>query len=699
LFVRRSIVIVRGPGGAASRVAEEELAFRWDFDPTTAAPWAGLRRMLSELEAALGADRVNRAIAPRAAQLALVLRRIDVAADDSLAGLMQMTKPDTAMRHGPVIRALADTIAELLEGRPSSITINEASRVDLGSLMSIRPLMRAAGERLAIVIGRDPAVAPDTPLGRLERALALRQVTLLEALPGARVSEAGDGAPLQTPEVAPHRLDDNLEARALGPGADDRLRFEGMRAAFDGLGFAQALRLALSLDLSAFDDSRRRLAHRVAALACHNLAPLARDEWALRLMAEHYAAALEGESAPLERAHLLYRLTMLHGRGFGDSAKALAFADRAVAEAAAADAPAAPFFEGWAHNGRAYARLRAGRVPDAALDCEAGLDSVSRAGGVESSRLRLLRLLLTNNRARIAEATGDGEALTLWRGRIEEAARAMPADERPGHLWFAPPEDTRDLAVAGHYYGELLDGARARLDPEAEAVAAHGLGAVRYRLGDALGARECFATSLRIWRVTTGFPEDIATEELNCAVTAYRAGFFEEAESGFARLRENPLFDDEAAQSELIAAQAMTAARRGDAEAALTRSTEAETRATSSGDSAALLRVLRSAADAALALGHAESARGLLHRALSLAGDETPAEDLFGVLSALHGAGDEDRALTARALELVPLALGDVNAWWDLERLVPHARPLAADLPGAAEFWQAVQQRQRKDAS
>src|SRR5262249_46354562 len=47
-----------------------------------------------------------------------------------------------------------------------------------------------------------------------------------------------------------------------------------------------------------------------------------------------------------------------------------------------------------------------------------------------------------------------------------------------------------------------------------------------------------------------------------------------------------------------------------------------------------------------------------------------PPEDEMGVLIGLREAGNLDPALVTRALALVPAALADDNAWWDVPRLV-----------------------------
>jgi tetratricopeptide (TPR) repeat protein len=231
----------------------------------------------------------------------------------------------------------------------------------------------------------------------------------------------------------------------------------------------------------------------------------------------------------------------------------------------------------------------------------------------------------------------------------------------------------------------LLAGARAALAPEAEAAAAHTLGLIDFKLGDALAARAHFGTSLRIWRTIRGYAEDILTEEVNCAVTSYHLGQLDEARAGLDSVRRNGLMESPAAQAEILAALAMVEARAGDRDAAEARAREARTLADEGGEPGAQVRVLRSLGEARLLVGDAADARSLFAKALALIaeieasdGGEVPPEDAFGVLVGSLDASADPAPTLASAVERAPLALHDPSAWWDLPRLLPHvARALA----------------------
>src|SRR5262249_30872476 len=178
------------------------------------------------------------------------------------------------------------------------------------------------------------------------------------------------------------------------------------------------------------------------------------------------------------------------------------------------------------------------------------------------------------------------------------------------------PGGHRDLSAQREHHAAVLAHASERLDVDAEAIAAHGLGVVLYKLGDAAGAHQAFATSLHIWSVIDGYAEDLLTEELNMAVTAYRVGQTQRAAEGFARVRQ-ALEQDAAAQAETLAALAMIDARAGKRERAVARADEAVRAAERLGEPGVFVRTARSAAEAHLALGDSKGAGEILTRARS----------------------------------------------------------------------------------
>jgi tetratricopeptide (TPR) repeat protein len=338
-------------------------------------------------------------------------------------------------------------------------------------------------------------------------------------------------------------------------------------------------------------------------------------------------------------------------------------------------------FVAWARNGRAFVRARASDFEGAAADTEAGYVALEGgAAGVPGIEVELTRLFIANNRARVAQYAGDNHALAKWRAIRTDHLRALPISERPGPLWLPVPGGHRDLAVQRDHHAAVLADARERLDVDDEAIAAHGLGVVLYKLGDARGAREAFAASLRIWPVIGGFPEDVLTEEFNTAVSAFRAGETGRAAEGFARIGSS-LAQDQAAQAEMLAALAMIDARAGERERAMARADEAVRAAEALGAPDVFVRTTRSAAEAYLILGDRQSAKEILERSLAATASaerdavELPPEDVLGVLvSSLEACEGHNVHTLAKALKIAPLVVGDANAWWDMARLAAYIR-------------------------
>jgi tetratricopeptide (TPR) repeat protein len=699
----------------ADRLSQTELVFRWEMDPQLAPSWGAARSLIAQARTIMGDKAVERAIDPQRAMLSLVLRRLDSRLSakereqrNESSGLFLGSLPNVVLRRRPLLAAWGEAIASLLQSQRACVFIPELQRVDLSSLATIRAILQRVRGRgdLTFVIGHDPSFRPSEPMDAQIQALRERQVAVLEALPSTRVeavatepesSSEGDAATQGSANPTHHRidadpLDDELEQRALqalrsGAGAPAEafeLGLAAMRAAFNAFGFDTSLRLGLAVaGNGTAEPSVRRSIHTIVALSSLNLDPLAKSkDWSTGVMVKHFTEALNGETDSTARAHLSYRLCMAHGRAKNDLPAALSFADSAVeiSKSAAMPANRAAFFEGWARNGRAYARLRSGQAKGAAADCELALERIAQESlvGAPELEVKVLRLLLSNNRSKIAQATRDQTGLVHWRRMTREYLAALPPEDRPGHEWMIPPEDKNDLASSRDYFEGLLARARERLDPEAEAVGAHALGLIYYRLGDARSARDQFQTSLRIWQIMRGYPEDILTEELNCAVTAFRAGLLPEAEAGFERIRKNPLMTAESAQAETLGALAMVAAKRGQRDTSMARAQQALSIAEASGERDSLIRVLRSVGEAHLMLNRPADALRYLRRAMNVideaVSEKTPVapEDHLGVLVGLLDCGGADDAVMLQALELLPPALVDPNAWWELPRLLVH---------------------------
>ena len=698
-----AITIYRGENAAAAANAAssqaEAIVLRFAADSRAPAPWGAFRAFLAQGRAVLGDSRVERAVSGQKVMLSLALRGLLPSLSEDERRLRQQSGglalgdlPNSVMRDSRMYRAWWNTLGELFAGDKIVMVVPELDAIDLESLRGLRGVISALRDRaqVHVIVGHDPAKAPADPVDRVFRTWRVVEIKRLEALPFAHVElVAGVASGADVPAKKDFDpLDDGLEARAyaaLAAHASDApaLAADALRAAFDAFAFEPAFRLAEALlARPGSADEAPRDAIKLGALALYNLAPLAKEPWISEKLVDRFTRLLASETDPLLRAHWQYRLALTHARGRNslDLARAAGDASVDTAHAVTNDARA-PLFSAWAHNGRAYVRARSHDLEGATADTEAGLKALEGgAGGVPETEVHVTRLFVANNRARVAQMAGDDEGLAKWRAIRTRHFNALPADDRPGPLWLPVPGGHRDLAAQRDHHSAVLADARERLDVDAEAIAAHGLGVTLYKLGDARAAHEAFATSLRIWSVINGYAEDLLAEEFNTAVTAYRAGETTRAAEGFARVRK-ALQQDAAAQAETLGALAMIDARAGDRERAVTRAGQAVRAAEELGAPDVFIRTARTAAEAYLILGDRDRATEILERALAAIavaegdGTEFPAEDVLAVLvSRLDVCDGNDGDMLQRALRLAPQVLEDANAWWDLPRLAAHVR-------------------------
>jgi tetratricopeptide (TPR) repeat protein len=215
------------------------------------------------------------------------------------------------------------------------------------------------------------------------------------------------------------------------------------------------------------------------------------------------------------------------------------------------------------------------------------------------------------------------------------------------------------------------------LDPWRVALCAHYLGVSLYRLGSAKAAYESFSEALHLWQKLQAEPENILTAELNAALGALRAGLLDEAEAGFERLLRSPLAADPGGRAEVLGALALVAARRANRAHAQQMMQASRDCAQESADPGVIVRVTRAAGETFLVLENRDEARQAFATALTLVqqSDATysgaiAGEDILSVLVGLLDCGEDDPDLAVQALRLVPAALADVNAWWELPRLL-----------------------------
>jgi tetratricopeptide (TPR) repeat protein len=683
------------------------------MDPSWPLPRAGARQLLALLRARLGHATVEQAIAPQRATLSLVLRGLEgqLTAEERAqraeqSGLSRGLLPSRNLSRRHLVEAWAACFAALFAGRTIVLVIPNVATFDIESLALIRPLLQrqhGAGS-LRFVLGHEPSFGPADHLARRCREIREQELLLLEMLPEAVVETlAGaardpaveqDGNAARPPsdpldDHAERRAHETLMATADMPAAACKAVVQGMRAAFGAFGFPAALRLARGLLERQPTPPAAAEIHTIAALsACCLLPDAGGDAELVELAEHHFSHALALEADPARRVHLLYRLCMLNARVKQDLVTALKCGDEAVEAARSQEVlPGRPaYVAAWAHNGRAYVRFRGGCLAEATADCERALQllQLAEAGrDVPASRVAGARVDVSSNLARLAATAGDRARARAWLALCEEEAEALAPSAYLPFIWLSVRLAEDDLLGAARRYTALLANAQRAGNPDLEALCAHCLGDLYYRLGDARVAYVHFCTAWQTWRFTSDYPDDILTAEVNCAVTAFRAGWLDAAEAGFQRLLRHPLCSEPAAQAEFLGALAIVAARRGDTEQVEALAPEALQKARESSERDVLVRVARSAGEAYLTLQRWDAARQAFELAWAQAADGAdnrspiPAEDRLGVLMGLQECNPTDPHLTLQALLLVPAALEDVNAWWELPRLLPRVARLA----------------------
>jgi tetratricopeptide (TPR) repeat protein len=721
------IRVIRGPLEEVRRhpalaPAPGETDILLDLDADFVVPWAAARRWLAILRERLGDGAVERAVAPRRALLSLVLRRLEPALTPDERALRETHRaPDLGFlshlgaMYRPIIEAWAGALGDLLAGRAATLRVPDLAALDQESVVLLREMLRrrAADRPLDLVFGHDPAAGPKEPIWRRSLLAVETQVALFEMLPETVVERIvappslGNGAaerPGARPPAARRLdpLDDGLEREARdaldacagtpGPEVSD-LVLRAVRAAFGAYGFTAAMRLGVDLcaRAPALAAADRAEVHTLIALSGYARQVSSRGDPGLAdLLEEHFGAALAAEADPARRIHLLVRLCINHGRRKGELDAALGYAERAAAELRALAGRIAPgqaaFLEAGARNGRGYVLARLGRHAEAEAECEEAYRLLCLAPSLEGApagEILHSRVIVLDNLAQVGEYSGDRARAARWQRLLEEREA-----ERPGVMKLAPrrwvalhrAEGEVEAAIAAAERG--LAEARLHLNPRLEGEYAAELGDLLYRRGDAPAALEAFAAALALGRRTSE-PDDLYPIELGAALAAGRAGRHDEALAGLRRALENPRCAGSAAQAELFGARAVLLARRGDREGAEREGNAAIERAVESGERDTLVRVARAAGEACALLGRREEARAAFERALEIArggvGGEPrpPAADLLGILLGLKDGGREDDALLLEAIALVPAALDDADAWWDLARLLPGAIALA----------------------
>ncbi len=673
---------------------------RLDIRAEPPIPWAGLRLLLGRLRESLGDERVDQALAPHRAMVSLVLRGLLPHLDPA-----ERTQRETLCAHTsgflthnfliawPLREAWLRSLAPLCQD--IEILVPDVSAVDFQSMVVFWSLLREQ-PTLRYTLGQDPERLPEEALWRrrvhvvfglveqLEAAVDLTEVRLIST-PGGH---APDPAPAAT---SVHPLDDRLEERAFQTLESSRpeaeLVLQAMEAAFACLGFTTSLRLGLELlaaDRVTLSAGQRARVHTLIALSAYNRQVGSRGESTeadvalAELLDEHFRAALEGETDPALRAHLLYRLAINAGRRQDDVKAALPMADSAVTEAGRAGSR---FIEAWTRNGRAFLYARLGRLQDAEEECERAITNLEEEvdGPLESERL-MSRVVLSDNLAEIHIRAGDLEQAYRSQSNYQKLVDKLPGPRLPSPRWLDLHRKSLRLQEAVAVAEHGLELAESLLDPLGGEIFALALGDLYYRRGQAREAWTTFCRTLAMHR-RIAEPDEIWATEMACAMAASRAGLLDRAESDLCALLEHPSGQAVETRSEILAALGVLRARQRDISGSEEVINDAIAAAVSCGERDVLLRVACAAGEACLLLDRRDGAEEAFDQALEIAqtGDGLSPADLFAVLMGRMRTIGPDAEHLALVLELLEAALEEPEAWWELPPLAQLCRQQPPD--------------------
>lgn len=651
--------------------------------PGSSIPWAELRALVAHLRILRGDEAVDAALAPHRGPMSLIWRSLEPglrpqereARARAAAAVHGYLSHNSLMRL-PLVRAWQGVLTPLCAGL--DVLVPELAVADPQSLTVLVSLLGTQPD-LRLMFGWDPDALPTDKMSRWDAGFALSTGERLRLLPGAAPAEPSlrEDAP-----IAPAPDDSEL-----GTLDSPEQLCEAMERAFACFGFTCCQRLGLRALRSPCADERTwRRINLLTGLSAYNRQVSTRgaspeeDAALAELLGSCFTEALAGESDPQARAHLLYRLCINSGRRKSDLPESLTLAERSLSAARGL-----PMAEAWARNGLAYVLGRMRRTDEAIAECIQA-EALLRAPlpGVEEVERPLTRAVLLDNLVELCALAGRWEDAARWPIthdadlRIEmppsgRTLKAMRNALRPGEL--------RALALRGLILTEE------RLDPiESDWMAAHAADGA-YRQGDAQAAVALYRQALASARRIAGEVEIRATET-SLAMALLRAGRGGEAADALERLAGGA--EDPASRAELAATRGWALAVCGDVAASESAINDAISAAVALGQRDLLARVACAAGEACLALGRPDEAGQAFRQALAMTrlGEGATAADALWALGGLMAIGVAQAAELEQALELLPEALPEAEAWWELPRL--HAATLALGLPLSpvlAEFW------------
>ncbi|MEO1088236.1 MAG: hypothetical protein AAFY88_28735, partial [Acidobacteriota bacterium] len=392
--------------------------------------------------------------------------------------------------------------------------------------------------------------------------------------------------------------------------------------------------------------------------------------------------ALEAEDRSAERSALCYRLAVAHGRRMKDRRAGLAWSQRAIDEARGAGRPRAEaaILEAWGRNIKAFMLTGAGRLADAARECERAYRRLDGAldgsldGAVTPFQSPLAsvreaafsRSIVADNLGAIHQMAGDAEQTERWKRISDRHNRDVPEVERyEARFWIATYRRRLQLDAARARARRGVDGARRDQDPLREYRYTVELADLSYRLRDAAGALASFEAAEAL-HARLGSPPFLRPVRLAPAAAASRAGRHGAALARIdAALSALPA-DRAVARAQALALRGLCLARAGRGAAAEASVDEAIELAVATGERDMLLSVAVSAGRACQLLERDLEARDAYLQAVEIVGEAEGGGDgppaglaLAAHLGRLETSDPPDAASARRCAALFVDALED----------------------------------------
>lgn len=466
---------------------------------------------------------------------------------------------------------------------------------------------------------------------------------------------------------------------------------QAIELSYQGIGFQNTLELGLKLIARKpiLSSTQKAKVHGLMALAAHNRQFSAKDKRLHEFLLYHFTQAYQYEVEPGMRSALCYRIAVTYGRRMRQPEVGLEWAEKALSEASSPQLTETEqvYYHNWGINIKAYLLMRTRQLEVAYQVGESVFYTVHQhfhellenpVTHQNASDKRWQReffatmQVLRRNMFALCYYTKQLPQFRFWLDKMEETTPPGPELRRATYVEWA------------EYYSALLQHDKVleaidvglgylRQEPESELFleySKHGVSA-NYRVGN-LSASYDHAEQYRKALDNIGIPWHFEFDLLRYAPVYLRS----ETDSSLKQVIElsvggiESYKDDDAKCVEYLLLQGQAFARQQDRDAAEKAINQAIDVAVALGERNLMMRVARVAGLCNDIMSSPDEALEALHQALELSrheGDIQPwPEELFLTLIAIQTKEGPDIESMRQALSVLPEALEQMEAWWQL---------------------------------